>query len=227
MSLLSALPSSDTQTILFNTFFSDPFLNSGTSLLRPQYLDDFRMLIKRRNHGRLREGDATTLANAFAFLAVSLRILPEETSRLLLAAVPVPPPSANAHSNGWSASPSSPGPVYPRSLSRILAALPPLANDPTPLHRRYFDLALLTSQIAEQSDPPSVMLVMLKLVLYRYSALGFKTDRLLSAGGWLAQGIKVAQALGMGKEWEGIPQGERELRRRVMWALYIADRQHS
>lgn len=227
LSLLSALPSADTQTILFNTFFSDPFLSLGISLLRPQYLDDFRTMLKRRNHNRLREGDATTLANAFAILAVSLKILPEETSRLFLSAFPPPPPATHSSASGWPASPSAPGPVYPRSLSRILAALPPLANDPTPLHARYFDLALLASHVAEQADPPSVMLVMLKLILYRYSALGHKTDRLLPAGGWLAQGIKVAQALGMGKEWEGIPQGERELRRRVMWALYVADRQYS
>jgi hypothetical protein len=227
LSLLSALPSADTQTILFNTFFSDPFLSLGISLLRPQYLDDFRTMLKRRNHGKLREGDATTLANAFAILAVSLRILPEETSRLFLSAFPPPPSTTHPGINGWPASPTTSGPVYPRSLSRILAALPPLANDPVPLHARYFDLALLASHVAEQSDPPSVMLVMLKLILFRYSVLGLRTDRLLPAGGWLAQGIKVAQALGMGKEWEGIPQGERELRRRVMWALYVADRQHS
>ena len=47
---------------------------------------------------------------------------------------------------------------------------------------------------------------------------------MLQASCLLAQAIKYAQALGFGKEWEGIPQEEREMRRRVMWSLYIADR---
>lgn len=66
------------------------------------------------------------------------------------------------------------------------------------------------------------MLVMLKLILFRNLAI--RGDKQVIAGQYLGGAIKVAQALGMGKEWEGIPQGERELRRRVMWCLYIADR---
>jgi hypothetical protein len=134
-------------------------------------------------------------------LATALRILPDETSKLLLASVPT---------------------IQPRSLGRLLAPNP--APDTTPLDQRYIDLALLSLQLAE-SESPSVMLVMLKLVLFRYMLI--RRDRLVSAGQHLAGAIKIAQALGMGKEWEGIPQGERELRRRVMWSLYIADRQLS
>ncbi|WVQ94488.1 hypothetical protein IAU59_001567 [Kwoniella sp. CBS 9459] len=208
--LVNSLPSQDMQNILFNTFFTDPFLTEGISLLQPQYMDDFKGLLERRAT-RFQAGDATTLANAFAFLAVSLRILPEETSKLLLA------------SQGYGNVASH----LPRSLSKIVACQPASATDPTPLYQRYLDLALVAAQIAEQADPPSVMLVMLKLVLYRYCMLGHRRDKVVLAGMWLAQAVKVAQALGMGKEWEGLTQGERELRRRVMWSLYIADRHHS
>jgi hypothetical protein len=195
--LLISLPSPEIQHILFSTFFQDPFLSEGISLLHPQFMEDLKGLSERR----LREGDATTLGCAFAFLATALRILPDETSKLLLASVPT---------------------IQPRSLSRLLAPNP--APDSTPLDQRYIDLALLSLQLAE-SESPSVMLVMLKLVLFRYMLI--RRDRLVSAGQHLAGAIKIAQALGMGKEWEGIPQGERELRRRVMWSLYIADRQLS
>jgi len=209
-SLIASLPSTDIQAILFNAVFTDPLLTEGVSLLQPQFQEDFRGMLERRNT-RLREGDATTLANAFAFLAVALRILPKETSDLLLAS------TLNvANGAAWT------GIAQPRSLPRIISPLPPAGSDPTPLDQRYFDLALLAGQIAEQSDSPSVMLIMLKLVLYRYCMI--RRDRLVLASGWLAQAVKVAQALGMGKEWEGIPLSERELRRRVMWSLYVADR---
>lgn len=209
VTLMSSLPSSETQNILFNTFFNDPFLTEGISLLQPQFFEDFRALMERRHTTKLREGDATTLANAFAFLAVALRVLPEETGKLLLA-------------SGSSAAQNA-----PRSASRIIAGQPASSADPTPLDQRYFELALLAAQVAEQRDTPSVMYVLHKLVLFRYATLGFRKDKLVLASGWLAQAIKTAQALGMSKEWEGIPQGERELRRRVMWSLYVADRQFS
>lgn len=207
ITLMQSLPTAETQTILFNTFFQDPFLTEGISLLQPQFTEDFNQLIERRGTGRLREGDATTLANAFAFLAVALRVLPEETGKLLLAS------GSSATSNA------------PRSASRIVANQPSSVNDPTPLDQRYFELALLAAQIAEQRDAPSVMYVVHKFMLFRYATIGFRKDKVVLAGAWLAQAIKTAQALGMGKEWEGIPQGERELRRRVFWALFIADRQ--
>ncbi|BEJ13633.1 hypothetical protein CspHIS471_0308070 [Cutaneotrichosporon sp. HIS471] len=207
LTLMGSLPSSETQTILFQTFFQDPFLTEGISLLQPQFVDDFHSLVERRASAKMREGDATTLANAFAFLAVAMRVLPEETGKLLLA-------SGSSTANS-----------APRSASRIIANQPGSPSDPTPLDQRYFELALLAGQIAEQRDAPSVMYVVHKLILFRYATLGFRKDRVVLAGGWLAQAIKTAQALGMSKEWEGIPQGERELRRRVMWALYVADRQ--
>lgn len=211
--LISSLPSVETQTILFNTVSTDPFLMEGVSLLQPQYQEDFRCLLERW-HGPLREGDATTIANAFALLALALRILPKETSDLLLAST-----------TSTYASLERVGSPQTRSLARIISLLPPISSDPTPLDQRYFDLALLAAQIAEQSDAPSVMLVMFKLMMYRCCMV--RRDRTVLASGWLAQAVKIAQALGMGKEWEGIPQGERELRRRMMWSLYIADRQHS
>lgn len=207
LTLMGSLPSAETQNILFQTFFQDPFLTEGISLLQPQFVDDFHSLVERRASAKMREGDATTLANAFAFLAVAMRVLPEETGKLLLA-------------SGASAASST-----PRSASRIIANQAASGADPTPLDQRYFELALLAGQVAEQRDAPSVMYVVHKLILFRYATLGFRKDRVVLAGGWLAQAIKTAQALGMSKEWEGIPQGERELRRRVMWALYVADRQ--
>nr|XP_031863118.1 uncharacterized protein CI109_001596 [Kwoniella shandongensis]KAA5530190.1 hypothetical protein CI109_001596 [Kwoniella shandongensis] len=203
--LAHSLPSQEMQTILFNTFFSDPFLTEGISLLQPQYMEDYKGLLERRAT-RLQPGDATTLANAFAFLAVALRILPDETSKLLLATQ-----SFGSATN-----------QLPRSLSRIITCQPAASSDTTPLDQRYFDLALLSAQIAEQADPPSVMLVMFKLILYRFCVLGHRRDKMVLAGMWLAQAVKVAQALGMGKEWEGLTQGERELRRRVMWSFETA-----
>ena len=205
---MASLPSAETQAILISTVFTDPFLTEGVSLLQAQFHADLASLLDRKS---LREGDATTLANTFAFLGVALRIMPKETGDLLLASTP----SLTAIASVGTTTP-------PHSLPRMLSCLPISGTDPTPLDQRYFDLALLTTQIAEQSDSPSVMLVILKLMLYRYCMI--RRDRMLLASGWLAQAIKIAQALGMGKEWEGLPQGERELRRRVMWTLYIADR---
>ncbi|WWC60106.1 uncharacterized protein I303_102670 [Kwoniella dejecticola CBS 10117] len=216
--LANSLPSPEMQQILFNTFFSDPFLTEGISLLHPQYMDDFKGLLERRST-RFQAGDATTLANAFVFLATSLRILPDETSKLLLA--------SQVYANSVGGSSNSGTTQFPRSLSKIIACQPASMTDPTPLDQRYLDLALVAAQIAEQADPPSVMLVMLKLVLYRFCTLGHRRDKIVLSGMWLAQAVKIAQALGMGKEWEGLTQGERELRRRVMWSLYVADRQHS
>ncbi|WVR03989.1 hypothetical protein IAU60_000988 [Kwoniella sp. DSM 27419] len=210
LALSQSLPSQEMQNILLGTFLNDPFIVEGVSLLHPQYLDDLKGLLERRT-SRFAPGDATTLANTFAFLAVALRILPEETSKLLLA------------SHGYGNVTSQ----LPRSLYKVIASQPASANDPTPLYQRYLDLALVSAQIAEQADPPSVMLVMFKLILYRYCMLGHRRDKIVLAGMWLAQAVKVAQALGMGKEWEGLTQGERELRRRVMWSLYVADRHHS
>lgn len=170
-------------------------------------MEDLKSLLERTASIQIcREGDATTLANAFAILATALRIMPGETSRLLLA----------SSLNGMQ------GQLQPKSLSRIVTPHLTSSPDPTPLDQRYFDLALLCAQIAEAGDSPSVMLVMLKLILYRNLAI--KQERSVIAGQYLGGAIRIAQALGMGKEWEGIPQGERELRRRVMWCLYIADR---
>lgn len=226
--LLSSLPSPETQQILFSTFFNDPFFTEGISLLQPQFLEDFRGVLSRRST-IMRDGDATCLANAFVFLASSLKVLPEETGKLLLAQIQ---PSFSMGGNSIQSlqhhhyqSNGNNGVAQPRSFPRIIATLPPSLNDPTPLDQRYLDLALLACQVAEQNDAPSVMMVMFKLILHRYCLVAGR--KAVLAGGWLSQGIKVAQALGMGKEWEGLPQGERELRRRVMWTLYCADRQQS
>ncbi|WWC68816.1 uncharacterized protein I206_102751 [Kwoniella pini CBS 10737] len=216
--LANSLPSPEMQQILFNTFFNDPFLTEGISLLHPQYMDDFKGLMDRRTT-RFQIGDATTLANAFIFLATALRILPDETSKLLLASQVYATPTG--HSGACKTT------QFPRSLSRLISCQSASSSDPSPLDQRYLDLALLAAQIAEQADPPSIMLVMLKLVLYRFSMLGHRRDKIVLAGTWLAQAVKIAQALGMGKEWEGLTQGERELRRRVMWSLYVTDRHHS
>ncbi len=221
--IFPVLPPPATQQILFQTFFQDHFLAQGLTLLQPQYNNDFRDLIHRRSKvppAPFRAGDATTLAVGLAILAVSLRIMPDETSQILLSSVV-------QTSN-------------PRSLSRVLNGQSASLSDPTPLHRRYIDHALLASQVSDFEDPPSVMQVFLKLLLYRYGRLcaGSPTvdpvtsqprppqlrDRLVLTGGWLAQGIKTAQAMGMNREWDGIPAVERELRRRVFWALYVADR---
>ncbi|OWZ64813.1 hypothetical protein AYX15_03515 [Cryptococcus neoformans] len=208
--LAQSLPSPEMQNILFGTFFSDPILTEGLSLLQPQFMDHFNRFMERRS-ARLQRGDATTLALTFIILASALRILPEETSRLLLA------------SHGGSNAPSQ----IPRSLARIISGQSVSNADVTPLDQRYLDLALLSAQIAEQADTYSILLVMFKLVSYRYWMLGHRREESVLAGTWLAQGIKIAQALGFGREWEGLPQGDRELRRRVMWSLYIADRQYS
>ncbi|KIR43681.1 hypothetical protein I307_00280 [Cryptococcus deuterogattii 99/473] len=208
--LAQSLPSPEMQNILFGTFFSDPILTEGLSLLQPQFMDHFNRFMERRST-RPQRGDATTLALTFIILASSLRILPEETNRLLLA------------SHGGSNAPSQ----IPRSLARIISGQSVSTADITPLDQRYLDLALLSAQIAEQADTYSIMFVMFKLVSYRYWMLGHRREESVLAGTWLAQGIKVAQALGFGREWEGLPQGDRELRRRVMWSLYVADRQYS
>ena len=165
-----------------------------------------------RGHDRLREADATTLANAFAFLAVALQILPKEISDLVLVSTP------NLASNiSWVG-----GDAHSVTPARHPSSLPPAASNHLPPHVRYYDLAIETAMIAGKSDTPSVMRVMLKFMLYRYCMV--RRDRLIPAKEWLVQAIAVAQALGMAKEWEGIPQGERELRRRLMWSLYVADR---
>lgn len=208
--LAQSLPSPEMQNILFGTFFSDPILTEGLSLLQPQFMDHFNRFMERRST-RPQRGDATTLALTFIILASALRILPEETNRLLLA------------SHGSSNAPSQ----VPRSLARIISGQSVATADITPLDQRYLDLALLSAQIAEQADTYSIMFVMFKLVSYRYWMLGHRREESVLAGTWLAQGIKVAQALGFGREWEGLPQGDRELRRRVMWSLYVADRQYS
>lgn len=224
--LLPALPPPKTQAILFHTFFSDVLMPEGLTLLERQYKEDYRGLLQRRSRNpplAFRPGDATTLAVAFAIMAFSLRVLPEETSQLFLSSLHV----------------SS----YPRSLSRIINSRPPSLNDTVSLHRRYMDHAVLASQLSDADDPPSLMHVFCKLVLYRYATLCATSastdpitgapaaprvrDRLVIAGGWLAQGIKIAQAMGMSREWGGIPTVERELRRRVFWALYVADRNYS
>lgn len=221
--LLPALPPQQTQQILFQQFFSDHFLAQGLALLQPQYTEDYRSLLHRRSKHPPQPflaGDATTLAVGFAVLATSLRVMPEETSQILLSSV-------IQTSN-------------PRSFPRILSGQTASPNDLTALHRRYIDHALIASQLADLEDPPSVMQVLLKLILYRYGRLcansptvdlitsqpappRFK-DRMVIIGGWLAQGIKIAQAMGMNREWDGIPLIERELRRRLFWALYEADR---
>jgi hypothetical protein len=106
----------------------------------------------------------------------------------------------------------------------------PASGDTAPLDQRYFDLAILVMQIADQYDMPSVMLVMCKLTMVRFVMMRLHAPQsgpMALAGGWLAHAIKIAHTLGMGKEWEGIPQGERELRRRVMWSLYNTDRHWS
>jgi hypothetical protein len=202
---MSSLPSADIQRILFDSFFTDPFLAEGITLLQTQFMEQLKTLTERQGQ-RSREGDATTLANAFAILGTALRIMPDETSRLLLA-------SSTAGMYGH---------LQPKSLSRIIS--PQLAShlDPTPLDQRYFDLALICSQMAESGDTPSVMLVMLKLVLYRNLAM--RKDRQTVSGQYLCGAIKIAQTMGLGKEWEWQPLGEREMKRRIMWSLYVADR---
>nr|ODO02511.1 hypothetical protein L204_01248 [Cryptococcus depauperatus CBS 7855] len=210
LNLAQSLPSAEMHTILFTTFFADPFLTEGISLLQPQFMDNFNRFMDRRSM-RLQRGDATTLALTFIFLASALRILPEETGRLILA----------TQGSGGSTS------HIPRTLSRVLMGQPGSALDATSLDQRYLDLALITCQVAEQIDPQTIMLVVFKLILYRFCTMGHRKDKIIIAGSWLSQGIKIAQALGMGKEWEGLPQGDRELRRRVMWSLYVADRQYS
>ncbi|WWC87692.1 uncharacterized protein L201_002584 [Kwoniella dendrophila CBS 6074] len=215
--LANSLPTPEMQQILFNTFFTDPFLTEGISLLQSQYMEGFKGFLERR-HARYLPGDATTLANAYAILATALRILPEETGKLILASqVHITKGLTNVPANIH----------FPRSLAKLVACQPAALNDPTPLDQRYLDLALISAQIAEQADPPSIMLVAFKLILYRSCMLGNRKDKVVLAGMWLAQAVKVAQALGMGKEWEGLTQADRELRRRVMWSLYVADRHHS
>ncbi|KAJ9092102.1 hypothetical protein QFC21_006968 [Naganishia friedmannii] len=238
--LINVLPPPGTQHMLYQTFFHDAFLPEGVTLLQAPFLDDIRYLLHRRSTQQqgpgqphmsveaFKAGDATTLALAFAILAAALRILPEESSQLLLSSV-------DPH-------------AYPRGLDRVISGRPgafPQFNmdDKTPLHRRYMDHALLASLVADAEDPASPMQVCLKLVCYRYarmcaSQMGINVstgqigkpkpkENLTGAGMYLVQGIKVAQAIGLHREREGTPTVECELRRRMFYALYTADRLHA
>ncbi|WVQ79047.1 hypothetical protein IAT38_001140 [Cryptococcus sp. DSM 104549] len=211
--LSHSIPPAEMVNYLFNVFWRDPFLTEGISMMRNSFLSDYNGFMERRAL-RLQVGDATTLAMTFAILAVSYRIFPDDVNRLVLATQPSNIPT-----------------TMPRGLSRILTGQPASVGDTTPLDQRYLDLALLCGQVAEQYDPPGQQLVAFKLVLYRYCMLGIamggSKDRQVLAGTWLAQGIKVAQSLGLGKEWEGLTHSVRESRRRLMWALYVADRHYS
>ncbi|KAL7419857.1 hypothetical protein Q5752_005773 [Cryptotrichosporon argae] len=200
--LLASLPSAETCAILLDTFFADPFLTEGFSLLQARLLADCWALLERPPAGRLDDPDATILACVFAMLAAALRVLPAETSRLLLA-------------SGRSAA--------PRSVGRVIA---PCATepDPTPLDQRYVELSMLAAQLAEQHDKASLTLVVQKLVLFRLASLR-PGGRTTLAAGWLAQAIKTAQVLGLTRERDTLPQIEREVMRRLMWALYVEDRQ--
>ena len=95
-------------------------------------------------------------------------------------------------------------------------------HDTTSLDQRYYDLAQMALQVAESNDSPSIMYVMSLLTLHRYSSV--RKGKMVAMGAWLAQAVRAAQAMGMSKEWEALPMGESELRRRLMWALYVADR---
>ncbi|KAJ9091455.1 hypothetical protein QFC19_009097 [Naganishia cerealis] len=243
--LLTVLPPPGTQHILYQTFFQDPFLAEGVTLLQAPFLDDLRYLLHRRSTQQqqqqqqgqgqpqvpmeaLKAGDATILALAFAILANALRILPEESSQLLLSSVDQY--------------------AYPRGLDRVITgrpgALPASSmDDKTPLHRRYMDHAILASALADAEDSPSPMQVCLKLVCYRYTRMcaaqtGINVstgqmgkarlrEKLTSAGMYLVQGIKMAQAIKLHREREGVPTVERELKRRMFYALYVADRVHA
>ncbi|TYJ57700.1 hypothetical protein B9479_001554 [Cryptococcus floricola] len=205
--LALSLPTPEAQGILLRGFWSDPILTEGIALLQSQFHEDYARMMKRLPT-RTALGDATTLALLYLTLACALRIMPEDTSRLLLA----------AHNNT---------PV-PRSLSRIISGQPPSAIDPSPLDHRYLDHAEACMTFAKQWDTSTVMTVMYKLVLWRYHNLWDRDSRNVSqAAADLASGIKSAQLQGLGKEWHGLQQADRELRRRIVWALYSADRHES
>ena len=122
---------------LIKVVAADPFLTQGISLFLPQYRQDLNGMLCRREE-QLQEGDGSTLAVTFAFLAAALRIMPKEASDLALASVPSPPLSFRI---------ATPQPL---SFSRIVGGLPSTEPDSTPLEQRYFDLAFLSAQIAEQ-----------------------------------------------------------------------------
>ncbi|GHJ89040.1 hypothetical protein NliqN6_5442 [Naganishia liquefaciens] len=236
--LLAVLPPPGTQHILYQTFFQDAFLAEGVTLLQAPFTDEMRYLIHRRStqpahpmsmpNGTmepLKNGDATTLALAFAILASALRVLPEESSQLLLSSVD---PQA-----------------YPRPLDRVIQGRHAAQADDkaTPLHRRYMDHACLAATFAETDDSPSIMHVCFKLVCYRYAKLCVREpgvnvatghavrarprERSVMAGLSLVQAIKMAQSINLHREREGGTLFERELRRRVFYALYTADRLHA
>ncbi|WVQ73736.1 hypothetical protein IAR50_003316 [Cryptococcus sp. DSM 104548] len=205
--LALSLPTAEAQGILLRGFWQDPMLTEGIALLQAQFHDDYARMMKRLPT-RATHNDATTLALLYLILACALRIMPEDTSRLLLAAQNNTP--------------------VPRSLSRIISGQPPSAVDPSPLDHRYLDHAEACMTFAKQWDHPNIMLVVYKLVLWRYHNLWDKDERnISSAAADLANGIKSAQGQGLGKEWHGLQQADRELRRRLVWALYSADRQYS
>ncbi|ORY25808.1 hypothetical protein BCR39DRAFT_277842 [Naematelia encephala] len=206
--LLSRLPNRNIRDILIDSFFTDPFLAEGISLLQPLFIEGYGALLGRQL-GQFVEGGTTILALVFSILAAAVRILPKETSGLLLA-------SEAVHLGGSHT-----------ALPDLVSEHPASLGDghDQPLDERYLDLAFYSMRIAEKHDSPSIMLVMLKLILYRYYMIHHK--QMIVAGGLLAQGIKIAQALGFGKEWKGVSHLQSETKRRLMWALYIADREHS
>lgn len=214
--LLAVLPPLGTQQILYQTFFQDAFLAEGVTLLQAPFIDEIRYLLHRRStqqthnmsipNGSIepfKNGDATTLALAFAILASALRVLPEESSQLLLSSV-----DPNA---------------YPRSLDRViqgkLGSSQSEDRTSTPLHRRYMDHALLSSMLADAEDSPSIMQVCFKLVQFRYTKLCIREpglnvttghvgksrpkERNIVAGLPLVQGIKMAQSINLHREREG------------------------
>lgn len=200
---MGQLPSIATQAILIRTFFADAFLVEGVSLLKPQFTRDYGDLLVRQGKGNsFIEGAAVTLALTFAVMACAVKIMPGETISLVTSMAP---------RNTMSLS----GVLSTATVSRPVA-------DATPLDERLYDVARMAHQVAESHDPPSIMFVMLLLVLHRYSAL--RKDRMHPAGKWLAQAIKTAQRLHLNREFENLSQVERELRRRLMWMLYIEDR---
>lgn len=200
--LKQSLPSASISGMLFTTVFTDPFMTEGIAMLIPHFTEEYNRMTSRE---QTQMGDATTLALAFTFLAAGYAILPSE-----MAEVMVPPRTGKA---------------TPRSLASTLVASAQL-KDTTTMEVRWFDNALLASQVSEQHESLSVLLVVLKLMQFRYLSIR-KGNWTTYAGGFLTQAIKLAQTLGMSKEWDGIPAIERELRRRLMWALYVTDRQHS
>jgi hypothetical protein len=214
--LLAVLPPQGTQQILYQTFFQDAFLAEGVTLLQAPFIDEIRYLIHRRStqqthpmsipNGAMepfKNGDATTLALAFAILASALRVLPEESSQLLLSSV-----DPNA---------------YPRSLDRVIQGKPGSLQSEdrtsTPLHRRYMDHAILAATLVDTEDSPSIMQVCFKLVHHRYAKLCIREpglnvttghvgksrprERNMVAGLPLVQAIKMAQSINLHKEREG------------------------